>query len=209
MKSPSTFTGTIAAGKFETLPIDGDEFYFITQTCPDLTVIPTLKVSPINVQNETSIMQGQGMFVSEGFKGLRLTNETASPITFEVVVGYRAGGQFIDNTLNVIRAALTNVFQYIPPVTRIVPAVTTLTAGQILPLPGTAAGGNYQRKAVLISNPDPTEKVQLCDLSGATVLCNVEPQMSIIVDVSGPVAVKNPALVAVNAAVSEIWYYST
>lgn len=208
MKSPSTYTGVIAPGKFTILDQEGDEFYFTTQTCPDPTVIPVLRVSPSNTQNETNVMQGQGMYIQEAFKGLRLTNNGSSPLTFEVVVGFRAGGQFIDNTLNVIRAALTNVFQYIPPLTRMVSQATLLNAGDLIALPGTGIGGNFQRKAVLVSNSDATNSVTICDLPGTSVLCYVEPNTSIILEVSGAVSVKNPNLVAVNASVSELWFYT-
>lgn len=208
MKSPSTFTGSIAAGAFQTIPLEGDEFYFITQVSANNNVTPKFSVSPINTQNETTISQGQGMFIAETFKGLKLFNKTSTAISFELVIGFREGGSFIDNTLNQVASQLTQIYTYQPPATAATSAATSIAAGVILPLSGAAVGINYRRKALIVSNSDASSRITVCDFSGATVLCYVEPSSSIIIDVSGPVAVKNPSASSVAVSVTEIWYQS-
>lgn len=76
-----------------------------------------------------------------------------------------------------------------------------------LELDGKPPAGCFMRKAVIVSNDDPSNKLTILDESGVPIV-RIYPFTSVRLDAVGAVSVRNDAGSAVACAVSEIWYLS-
>lgn len=84
---------------------------------------------------------------------------------------------------------------------------STIAPSGVVSLNGVPSGNRVSRKAVLVSNGDPSNLLYLRDGNDVEIGL-VFPFTAFQVEASGPVKVFNPNGTAVRASVSEIWYVS-
>jgi hypothetical protein len=136
------------------------------------------------------------------FSRLTIKNPWSTPV---VVVVYIGKGGIVDNRFTLVpsrdfaipvREATTEV---------IARPATFIAGGAIVAFPGTPILPHISRKAILVSNPDSALDLQFVDTLG-NVISTIFFRTSAILNISGPIGVKNPNGSAVTCSVSEFWY---
>ncbi len=124
---------------------------------------------------------------------------------FPVAVAFYYGtGDVQDERLNLIPSR-GNVLVQEAPTQASGRSVGELAANETVDLDGVPPTGFWQRKALVVSNEDPTTSLYVLDESGHQV-ATVFPQTSVMLPLSGACSVENRTASVVPCSISEIWY---
>lgn len=129
------------------------------------------------------------------FKGLQIRNPEAFDVVAVVWYGF---GTYTPHSYFLTETPTQLVGQNLA-------GGTIAGGGGTVVLPGTPSGNRISRKAVLVSNGDPSNLLRLLDGAGNEVGL-VFPFTAFQLETSAAVTVKNDNGAAVRASVSEIWY---
>lgn len=192
-RSASVHRIEVAAGGVFPIFQYGQTFYLLRCTAP--VEIKT------NLTPEKPYRKGTGeIFVEElRFDRVEIRNPNAFTVRVDIWIGF---GRYIDSRIEVqenytqLASAAETVGVY---------SGGILSASATLVLNGAPAGAQIQRKAIVVSNLDPTTVLQVLDENNK-LCCAVFPSTSVTLPISGPCKVKNPTGIVVAAYISELWY---
>lgn len=148
----------------------------------------------------TAVGLGYQTLPGEQFSRVTLRNDSASPVTFLVIVGRM---RLDDSRLNILVGS-----SYLPmtePNAELIGAnITNLAAGATLVLSGAVAAGQYKRSCVIVDNLDAAAVLTIYDAADR-VSGYVLPSQSKALYLSGVVKVKNETVGAINCGVAEVF----
>lgn len=193
-KGNQGFKFTIPAGDIHGVSVQGVGFYLKACT------------AQIEVKTDTTAFQsyrkGQGESYSpplnangeieNAFTRLEFKNPNAFTVTVEVWAGY---GDFRDNRFEIVDAYSEITGE----------ATNTIAGAATVTLNGNPTGNQIQRKALLVTNLDPSSNLEILDTDD-NICLYVLPSTSITFPCSGVVKVKNNTGSAISLAISQIWY---
>jgi hypothetical protein len=191
---PQPYGGTLQPGESRKFDMPG--VYARIQECNG-----TLSISfDLGQPFPTTVGLGYRCLPGDEFKQITLTNDSASPVTFTILIGRMV---IDDARLNILTAS--NYLPMTEPVTKLVgQGITNLAAAASVVLNGTPGAGQYRRAAVIIDNLDAAAALTILDQAGQ-VAGYVLPSTSRYLAVSGYVEIKNETIGAVNCGIGEIW----
>lgn len=178
---------TIAPGQVVPILKEGRNFYVV--------------FSPVDIEiarpgeGFVSYPQGTGLdSLPDGgtFNRLEVRNPSLGEITIVLYIG---GPLFRDS-----RAAIIE-----PRIVPVVDATTSLAGGGTVTLSGVPSGLRIRRKAVLVTNKDQNNDIEIRD-SGTAVIATVFPRQTYTLPISETVKVHNPTGGAIAVNISELWW---
>ena len=181
---------TIKAGTVEPIDAYGAAYHLISATGNRSVFIST------DTSSEVPVAVSATQNFPQYFRFRSLLVRNPAPFDVEVVIWYGFGSYTPHN------------FSLSESPTRIIG--TPLAGGVIaglgtVSLTGAPSGSLAVRKCVIVSNDDPSNKLEIRDGSGVPCV-RVYPFTSVKVETSDSVSVHNPNGSAVAACVSEVWY---
>lgn len=181
------YTIAIAAGKTEPINCAESTFFAVVLSGLDLLI-------RIPGQEFQTYGQGDSMTLTEGrtFRRLEVKNTSLSDT---VVVIYAGRDRYEQRRQSVIDAPSETA-----------PVATEIAGETTLVLPGTPSGKRIRRRSILVSNPDSALDLQIVDPVTGAVLDTVFFRTSAILNMSGPIGIRNPASTPITASVTEVWW---
>lgn len=200
-----TFSVTIPAGENESsLAAAGTAFTIYETNAP--FIIYDDSGSRFEIDRACRIESEGG----EKFTRLTLVRPTGFDGTITVKIAVGSGVRFIDGRTQISAKNLGFPVYEAPSrlvgkllAGGVINGLTTVSLNAVAP-----AADLKSRKAVIVSNDDPANKLEILDAAG-TACVRVYPFTSVRLDISGPVSVRNPNGASVAACVAEIWYTGT
>lgn len=189
MKADSTLhRPIIQAGATLAIPAAG-RYFSVVET-------PGLLGVKLDQAPESLLEQGQQLNASadDQFTRVELRNLSAAPIRVAVWIGFT---EFVDNR----RAAMEAPTRFAP-WTGISLAAAT---GQTFPAAPASATRDVRRKAIVVTNEDPTLSLQVRDAAGV-VGHTIFAQTAITLPISGDVEIYNANGAPVACRIAEIWW---
>lgn len=182
----------IPAGQPLTQDIAARHFYYVNGAVP-------IRVK-FDRAGDCILRPGQGVSADVGDNFSRLEISTIDG-TAQAISFWAGFVQFIDNRQDQIEART----ECVPIATSAAWDGTQMDSYSTIELPGTPTETLYRRRAVVVSNLDPSAVIELRD--GSNVVTGiVRPGETITHNVSGPVFIGNNTGAAVPATISEIWW---
>ncbi len=204
VRSSRTFQLILAAAgstqSIQRVPQVGTAFYIVESNNDASVGVKTDKTQ----QELFSVGTGKKFTEENFFTSLEFQNFSSVAIVITVFAGF---GDFIDNRTTIVGNRLTSILPVIEPGTFLVAnAATSLAAAGNIDLTGTPPSTlYYRRKAVMVSNLDPTNSLNIKDQAGAIALV-VFAATSVIIPSSLFIRVNNASGSTIALSVSEIWW---
>ncbi|MFW6217509.1 MAG: hypothetical protein ACOC4K_00800 [Verrucomicrobiota bacterium] len=169
---------------FHTLDAVGEAFYVLEG--------PEVQVKT-DLHSWKTYRAGTGERFPKGqtFSRLELRNYGAAA-KLKIWVGF---GEYIDRRFSLMETQTKCIGQ----------SASELAANQTLALDGVPPVDAWHRKAIVITNYDPTTPIRLLDADDNEI-CGVFPNTSIMLPITGVVKVHNTTAAVVPCSISEIWY---
>lgn len=179
----------IPAGKTVNIDAYGAAYHLISSTGNRTVFVAT------DTTNEVPLSVGTTQDFPRYFRFHSLAVRNTAAFDVDIVLWYGFGG-YTPHSYFLSEAPTELVAQEL--------AGGLIPGGGSVTLPGIPSGNRIMRKAVIVSNDDPSQKLTITD--GTNAALRVYPFTSVRLDASGPVKVVNSNGGAVSACVSEIWY---
>jgi len=189
--SSSPHTLTIGPGAKDFINQEGDFFAVLNSPVPLEIRWPGCEAA-IYAQGDSVDMQS-----GERFSRLEIRNPTLAAVTVTIFTGgarYRSARQTMLEQPSALKG-----WQSVP--TSSIPAATGIG------FDGTPPADGIQRKALMVSNLDPNNVIQIKDANGNLCLV-VFANTSVTIPTSDFVQVFNPTGAAISVAISELFYVS-
>jgi hypothetical protein len=180
----NTLTPAGTAGAFLGVSHRANKFYVIDASGEFLVKTDNSSQVPFK--------QGQGRTFVSDFNRLELENISSNPISIRLWVG---NGEYKDQRFQLLESSTEFIAS---PVSSIAGAVSEVFNG--VPLVN-----QITRKAIIVSNNDSSNNLELRDESGNSGVI-VFPKTSVMIPTSDYVEVYNPTGGAIATRISEIWY---